>query len=642
MVKDFVWRQLWRRPGPGTIPILVRHVLGRYQQEESRLELLDITNFYLYTAERLLASTNNNNNNNNMDASKPTLGQRVSYANDICTIRYIGSVKGKGEWLGVEWDNSSRGKHDGQVDGERYFHCVSKQPTAASFIRPNRPPDVRRSFLEALRYKYASNHTDIVFQNGHPSDKAIQISGKEVEEVGFDKIRKQQAGLAELKIVLLDGLCVDQQIASETFQNALPEIRQVCPRVVELDLSRNLLAQWEPVAAICEQLLNLKSLRLDGNRIKSVESDQIVRPFFKEIFKNITILSLEENLLTWEQAVKAFTMFPALESLILSKNLFETLAKEPSLDEAHCITSLTLESNGFTALSDLTPLTSLPNLKRLLLKMNNIATLTAPDAAESGPIFPASLNDLDLSHNSISSWGLVNDLAATFPGLTSLRIARNPLYTNLQAPDGRSLTPNDGYLLTTARLPKLKSLNYSAISPKDALNASSYYLSLIAMELAFASEEESESIKKSHPRWEGLCEEYGEPHIKRSNSNVNPRSLDAQLLTMHVQAGKQEANHTFEIPKTSSTYTVFGLLGKHFGLSPMSTKLTWRTDDWEFANTVNFDIEDGLWDSEDEEEAENQAAKSTGRMREIEIYAGTKSIGDWIEDHEAFVCITSR
>ncbi|KAE9964639.1 hypothetical protein EG328_010291 [Venturia inaequalis] len=577
-----------------------------------------------------------------MDASKPILGQRVSYANDICSIRYIGSVTGKGEWLGVEWDNASRGKHDGQVDGKRYFTCISKEPTPASFIRPARQPDVRRSFIEALRFKYASHHTDIVFQNGRPADRAIQISGKEVEEVGFDKIRKQQAGLHELKIVLLDGLCVDQRIATNTLDHALPEIREVCPKIVELDLSRNLLAQWDPIAAVCHQLLHLKSLRLDGNRIKSVESDQPERPFFKHVFKSITILSLAENLLTWEQAVQAFTMFPALESLTLSKNPFGTLTKEPSLVEAHCITSLTLESNHFTALSDLMPLTTLPNLKQLLLKMNNISTLTAPDTTEPVPIFPASLNDLDLSHNSISSWGLVNDLAITFPGLTSLRIARNPLYANLRAADGRILTPNDGYLLTTARLPKLKSLNYSSISPKDALNASTYYLSLIAMELAFASEEEAENIKESHPRWEELCEEYGEPHIKRSSSNVNPRSLAAQLLTLHVQVDKQEANHAFELPKSLSTYAVLGLLAKHYGLSPMKMGLIWQTNEWEFTSSMKTDGEDRLWDSEEEEETEDKAAKTIGNKREVELYAGTKSLGDWIEGHEAHVRITSR
>lgn len=29
--------------------------------------------------------------------------------------------KAKGVWLGVEWDNPARGKHDGLHEGTRYF-----------------------------------------------------------------------------------------------------------------------------------------------------------------------------------------------------------------------------------------------------------------------------------------------------------------------------------------------------------------------------------------------------------------------------------------------------------------------------------------------------------------------------------------
>ena len=50
------------------------------------------------------------------------IGQRLSYSGSLCTVRYIGPVAGtEGEWLGVEWDNVSRGKHSGQHGGKRYF-----------------------------------------------------------------------------------------------------------------------------------------------------------------------------------------------------------------------------------------------------------------------------------------------------------------------------------------------------------------------------------------------------------------------------------------------------------------------------------------------------------------------------------------
>jgi dynactin complex subunit len=52
------------------------------------------------------------------------VGQRKSFASALCTVRYIGPVEGtEKEWLGVEWDDPLRGKHDGEHKGVRYFTC---------------------------------------------------------------------------------------------------------------------------------------------------------------------------------------------------------------------------------------------------------------------------------------------------------------------------------------------------------------------------------------------------------------------------------------------------------------------------------------------------------------------------------------
>lgn len=56
--------------------------------------------------------------------SKNYVGQRLSFEGALCTVRYVGEVEGtKGEWLGVEWDDQSRGKHSGEHGGRRYFDC---------------------------------------------------------------------------------------------------------------------------------------------------------------------------------------------------------------------------------------------------------------------------------------------------------------------------------------------------------------------------------------------------------------------------------------------------------------------------------------------------------------------------------------
>jgi hypothetical protein len=144
----------------------------------------------------------------------------------------------------------------------------SNQPTAGSFVRPSRPSDQPRGFLEALREKYASESQefpDILEVGARP--KAIEISGKVVEEVGFDKIRRQLAELQELRIVLLDGLRIagvspsydqDHNPQSEAAQ----DIGRTCPKIIELDLSRSLLSQWRDVWDICNQLPHLKRLKL--------------------------------------------------------------------------------------------------------------------------------------------------------------------------------------------------------------------------------------------------------------------------------------------------------------------------------------------------------------------------------------------
>ena len=57
-------------------------------------------------------------------ADKAYQGQRLSFDGELCTVRWVGSLDGKqGLWRGVEWDNPSKGKHNGSHNGKRYFDC---------------------------------------------------------------------------------------------------------------------------------------------------------------------------------------------------------------------------------------------------------------------------------------------------------------------------------------------------------------------------------------------------------------------------------------------------------------------------------------------------------------------------------------
>jgi hypothetical protein len=122
-------------------------------------------------------------------------------------------------------------------------------------VRPTRTADPPQSFIEALHQKYVSEITGR--RDALVAESQIAISGKVVEEVGFDKIRQQLAQLHELKIVIVDGLRI------ATAEKAEKRIKEICPKIIELDLSRNLFEQCKEIMNICRELANLRVLRLE-------------------------------------------------------------------------------------------------------------------------------------------------------------------------------------------------------------------------------------------------------------------------------------------------------------------------------------------------------------------------------------------
>ncbi|KAI8941365.1 hypothetical protein NX059_002589 [Plenodomus lindquistii] len=353
-------------------------------------------------------------------------------------------------------------------------------------------------------------------------------------------------------------------------------------------------------------------------------------------FQGIHTLKLEDTLLPWSDLTRLTHLFPTLTTFSASSNLYTALT---SYHLPTTITDLTLEDNLLTSLSSLAPLTSLPHLTRLILKSNKITDIASKPTAHPC-CFSKTVREVDLSFNEISTWAFIESLAHVFPGLTSLRVSHNPLYENLQAPDGRVLTADDGYMLTIARLGNLKTLNHSPINDKERLNAESYYLSLIAKEMQFAPEWQREQILASHPRYEWLCEEYGEPDVKRSVDAVNPNSLAARLVKLRLYRAPAAGEVVIEteIPMSCTAYTVLGIVGKRFGVSPLKCRLVWETGDWMSARKTMGDLGDEGCDPDDSE-AEIGMQRI---MREVEIVPGTRSIGTWIDGTEATVRVEVR
>ena len=69
--------------------------------------------------------------------------------------------------------------------------------------------------------------------------------------------------------MLLDGLRISGVLGDSEYgrdpsqrREELLKISRACPKVVELDLSYNLIQKWEDVRDICEQLKKLQSLKI--------------------------------------------------------------------------------------------------------------------------------------------------------------------------------------------------------------------------------------------------------------------------------------------------------------------------------------------------------------------------------------------
>lgn len=136
------------------------------------------------------------------------LGDRVIIAKQRATVYYVGPVDGhEGLWIGVEWDDPSRGKHDGATGGKRYFSCCSSVPTAASFVRANKvSPGI--NFVDAIVMRYTNQLAEGQSSTADTQQAYVSTASNKklwVELVGQDKVTERQSKLELLTSARLVG-----------------------------------------------------------------------------------------------------------------------------------------------------------------------------------------------------------------------------------------------------------------------------------------------------------------------------------------------------------------------------------------------------------------------------------------------------
>lgn len=140
---------------------------------------------------------------------------------------------------------------------------------SGSFIRPSPNVSYGQSFLEALTSKY------IETPHGSISQESVILGSSQgsivVEAVNLDKIRSKLADLGTLREVSLVNLDVATGDADGVIQQTCPSklyLKNTCnvhhsvSDIRGLDLSKNLIPDWDVVALITRELPLLKRLCL--------------------------------------------------------------------------------------------------------------------------------------------------------------------------------------------------------------------------------------------------------------------------------------------------------------------------------------------------------------------------------------------
>jgi hypothetical protein len=361
-------------------------------------------------------------------------GDRVLVEAALATVCWVGCLPDKGSqvWVGVDFDDAKRGKHDGSRDGVQYFQARTAK--SGSFVKIEKV-DRGVSLAAAIARKFDGLDADekMVFQD-YKTGRT-----KEVLFVGKEEVIERQAQpelLEEVKIV-------DARVSwcgKLHFDN-----------LAILLIEQSLLAGWEPVVEMLQQLPALRTLSVSQSRVGSVGSalDGVTFP--------LETLVLNESGVAWSDLEAIMKAFPNLVELHMRSC---GLGLPPDGLKCRGVKTLVLDENEFDDWNVLVRvLDAFPDLEALQMNENDLSDKDFPDAI----ILPSTLTTLSLAGNKIESWETIGKLCGREPvstQITHMRLAENPLSADLVFRQ-----------VVIALMPKLQEMNVSLVRQHERLSA---------------------------------------------------------------------------------------------------------------------------------------------------------------------------
>ncbi|XP_044755884.1 tubulin-specific chaperone E [Coccinella septempunctata] len=467
------------------------------------------------------------------------VGSRIDCSGHIGTIKYMGCLEGySSTWLGIDWDDPKRGKHNGHHNGKQYFEASFQ--TSGTFVRPEKV-ELGQSIISSIMKRYGKKDNVSIAQDFQQELLYFQqcINAPFLEMVGFEKVLDKQSNFDSLQVVDLRK----QKISSAGKNN---QLKDLCPNIKELDLSLNLISSWEIVFQICKQLDQLCWLNVSENLLTI--------PANIEDFNLPTVETLicTKMRLTWEDILKVTLAFPNITELRVPFNNIKNLDTPSEILKN--LKVLDIEDNEIGEWSEICKLSTLENLEELFVGNVGLKKIEFIGHKPKVDTF-LKLKKLAISNNLIDNWDSVSQLNR-MKNLEELRFIKNPVL--------EQESEASRFEIIVARIGNLKVLNGTDLKPYMRREAEYDYMKIYGLEwLRVCNTPEREQFIRSHNRFLELIDMYGEPD--EGELVTKPQSISNTLIELRFEHEGKVV--TKKLPKTIVVQKLVMLAQKFFKLS---------------------------------------------------------------------------
>ena len=416
------------------------------------------------------------------------------------TIKYIGSVENtKGSWLGIDWDNPERGKHNGSHQGRNYF--VTHTETSGSFVRETKISK-GQTFQEAVQDRYGSTpeaDPDMI------EEIRKDINAPFLQLVGFEKVNQAQSNFAELTTI---------SVRDKGVYGYAEPLDKFCPLVQVLDIAENLLTSWTTVAEMIENLTRLQNLNVSMNKLE-ITDDKV--ELLKKAFWNLKTLFMGEMDYDWDQVSRVLQFFGHLQVLHLYDNQITSINSPYVMNT---LVELNLTGNPLQDWSTVQQFSQCSKLQILVLNRCHLTQIKL----EKGQTGFQALKHLQINGNKLDNWASITCLNY-LPLLMDLKYKDNPItesesYSNIRQ-------------VVIASIANLKIANGTEIEKVERFGAEVDYLKKYGLEyLQSVKDNNLEPFYAKYPRYEEFVKRFGAP--EESELRVKDTSLKANLLKVKI------------------------------------------------------------------------------------------------------------